>query len=403
MRIEPSVLTEFYASLKEATQRDATDSQKSKYKLEDLEIIQNEFVTVEEDLMGPDFCEPSSLTSEGLLQMHVEIKMKSSLDVLPTSGLDDFVETFMAGSSPSKQKAAFQTLEKSRDSRKGSETNQFFFRNIVAAAKKGKISEIEAERAKNDFDGIAFFVQGVEGRAEAIRKISGQDSNYFRVFDKDGNKLDFQGYSHILKAHFIDWSSTFCAILSESIKPKLLNTVLYMQRILGESIGSTVLRLVKLKYAEVKKEKGVSYLLTHSKQILEAIMECLEESNLSDIQSFPSQLHKIELKVKSKLASLPSSALEHLDLQIVYTCALTIMTFCDSSVILKAKVSLSPVCKLDPDSRSSTDKLSADGRVYHYSIKNTIIDIGAKKDDNLAKLVDTFYGLEAYVKHLNGD
>lgn len=399
MPIDEKVIDEFYDRLLDMTKLMATDTQRSKYDIDGLMVDRSKYGHLEEDLITPVFREVD--VKHGDLVLHVEIKMKSSLTVMPSKDMIEFVNTFMADAPDANKKDVAKILEKHKDKMKGSEENQFFMRNVIAAANPEKTSKLDKARGKSHFDGVSFFLRGQSGRAKAISDISSHESNYFRVFDITGKCLNFREYSSLLASYFEDWHSTFPKIIAQSISDELINTIAFMQHILGGSIGDTMLSLVKLNYASVKKQKGVGYLLSNSDQIIKAVLECMENSKLKErVIPYLSQYDIIRNKVTSQLSK---DCISDIDLQIIYTCALAIMTFCDASVIIKLVVSDSREIDMiaSLNDRLTCSQILTPKNKYLYATKIAFIDVGAKKDKNLAKLIEQFYEIDKYAAYLN--
>jgi Inositol-pentakisphosphate 2-kinase len=398
--IDEKVIDEFYDRLLDMTKLMATNAQRSKYDIDGLVVDRSKYGLLEEDLMTPVFREVD--IKHGDLVLHVEIKMKSSLTVMPSKDMIDFVNTFMTNSPEANKKDVAKILEKHKDKMKGSEENQFFMRNVIAAANPENTSKLDKARGKSHFDGVSFFLRGQSGRAEAISDISSHESNYFRVFDLTGKSLNFKEYSTLLASYFEDWHTTFSKIIAQSISDELTNTIAFMQHILGGSIGDTMLRLVKLNYASVKKQKGVGYLLSNSDFIIKAVLECMENRKQLNEREVPyiSNYDIIRNKVTSRLSK---DCISDIDLQILYTCALTIMTFCDASVIIKLVVSNSHEINMmaSLNDRLTCSQILTPKNKYLFAAKIAVIDVGAKKDKNLAKLIDQFYELDKYASYLN--
>lgn len=401
-KVDQSKRKEFFEALLGQVNKLATDLQRSKYNIEDLSIEQEEFLTIEENLMDGNFRELESM--ENVELFHIEIKMKSSLDVLSRSKMENFVEKFLIDKTESELTDIALNLTKMKGNRAGAEFSQFFMRDLMTQFDSGKTEKKPKKKAKNLFDGRAFFLEGLDQRVDAIRKIAEQETNYFRVFDKSGNRLHFEDYDKVLSGIFQDWRVTFCNIVGSSINLELLRAVTFMQNLMTNSLGDSMAKLVSLGYEEVKREKGVEYLWDCEDLIVRAIVEVLDENYMNKpIDLDMNYFDQIKQKVGTWLEK-SGQTYENLDLKVIYICILTSMTFCDTSVILKIALHKDTDLKKTPAFENSS-KLVAGSLIeanhcYHYASKLTLIDFGAKKDSNLQNLLETFKGLSYYSDYL---
>jgi hypothetical protein len=404
VKIDEAIRKDFFDHLTRLTKTHASELQKSKYDLENLSIKVESSPNLEENLMDENF--PEIEGAENAAIFHIEIKMKSSLDVISSSDLGGLIDCFLTDKTDTERAAIVETISTLSSKRNGAEYSQSFLRDNYSLM-DNKLSEKKPQKkSQYAFDGRAFFLADADQRVGAIRMIAERETNYFRFFDRHGQRLHFDDYNNLLSATFEDWRSTFCTIVSQSLSTELLRAITFLQNTLGNSLGDSVVKLCKLQYHEVKEQKGAAYLSSLSDLILRAILELLNEADLSiKIDVSKNYFSQIKQKVVVWLGD-GAQDYKDLDLMITYVCILTSMTFCDSSAIIKIAVSPDKTLQTtavwnEKCSKLTTGQVSDAKHVYHFASKSTLIDFGTKKDSNLANLLETFKGLACYSTYLS--
>lgn len=402
VKVDNAKSDHFFARLLEQVKSHSSELQRSKYDIDNLTIVPEPSPTVEENLMDENFKELESM--DGVSLFHIEIKMKSSLDILSRSKMDELVRCFLSDKTDEEREAIASYLSTFRGKRKGAEFSQFFLRDLISLFDMQDSQKKSKKKSKNAFDGRAFFLEDAENRVQAIRSIADHESNYFRVFDGRGARLVFEEYDKVLSNMFSDWKASFCSVVSQSLSIELLRAVTFLQNIMSNSLGDSLVRLISLKYEEVKKEEGAAYLWTHARLIFSEVMEVLSEYDMSKpVDLEKDHYYEIKAKVAESLQKSGQTC-EHLDLMVAYICLLTAMTFCDTSVVMKLAIRKDEPIKKTTHFESSPKlklgKVDEGQHSYFYASKSTLIDFGAKKDSNLANLIETFRGLSHYSSYL---
>lgn len=380
----------------------STALQRKKYDIEGLTLEPLDTLVVEENLMDPVFRELESM--DEVFLVHVEVKMKSSLDVLSHSNNASLLEKFLGDRSDAERAQIAECFKKYSDKRKGNEFNQFFMRDLISLKQAETSGTSKKKASKNIFDGRGFFLEGLETREAAIRAISAQENNYFRVFDHKGERLHFEDYDKLFSSIFSDWRTTLCSIVAQSFSQELLRAVTFMQNMAGNSLGDSLVRLTSLGYNEVKKEKGIAYLFDIAEHVVAAILDTLEHTNLNEpIDIHVDHFDEIKKKVVETLKERSIES-QDIDLKVIYVCLLSLMAFCDTSAMIKLAIRKDK--ELKPNSQfhfsakfAQGSKAENDGTFYFFS-KSTLIDFGAKQDYNLANLLEAFRGLDTYAEYL---
>lgn len=355
--------------------------------------------------MGPTF--PHVDIRPDDLLLHFEIKVKSSLDVMPMVHKKEFSEMIFPGKPESDRTEFLDSLEKFSGKRLGSEKSQTFLRDVQFIANP---SSPQPKLAPSPFDGPGFFADDVEQNMQAIRLIAEKETNYLRVFNPSGKRLSMVEYEPILSSWFDNWRDALPQILSKAINRRVVKILEYLQRFLGESIGDTIVQLHRLGYEKVKSTKGLQYLVSLAEPILKAILHEFDKFDFVETaQPIPDIFSKIRTSVLSALDHKQDQAApEDIDLMICYVSLIVMMTFSDSSIVLKLVVSrhhlqVHPSAANEQvDPRVSFGTVTVDGIQYHLASRCTIIDFGPKKDSNVANLLQTFQKFPVYSTYLAG-
>ena len=142
-------------------------------------------------------------------------------------------------------------------------------------------------------------------------------------------------------------------------------------------------------------------MLSDASAIVEVIFEAAGDDNYFESDSdVGSRLQRLREKLKSRVDSTGET--DGLDLRIMYIAILTVMTFCDCSIITKVAASDQPI-KVDQTVEGQVvvrELQNSGGKLRHTVSKSSLIDVGVKKDVNFERLLATFKGYGRFVDFL---
>lgn len=339
-------------------------------------------MTVEEQLLGHKW--PGATVS-----LQVEIKVKSSLDCLPKLHLNDFLARhYSAERTKELVDSSTEKIEKRHPTRR----NQFYFRDVVANPDTPAFFHPD------------FFSNDISKRRLSLSLLLSEPNNYVRIFTPEGQKVPGDEYTSKLEALVGEnYRDKLAGILSQAIDLKMLGAVRFLQQFTGTSLGDLLYRVVSQDYQTVRDQKGVGYLHKPCLLILTKLLEKLDNPANTDINQEVKPIYdSLYEEVKAELVS-KNEDIKDLPLQFAYSCLLIVITFCDSSMIIKleiAKKQPEREAKFAANPRNHSGVFSWNGEEYFWASRNTMIDVGAKKDANVQKLVELYKSLDQYLERL---
>ena len=380
----------------------AAEGNKSTYKMEGLCINGAVQPEIEENLMAPNFVGLKSIGegSKRITYLHLEIKVKSSIDCLPQEYLGPCLQMFCPHLSTDQRLALEKRAILLRKKRDGVECSQFYLRDIVKKLRDGKLKD--SPKKINPFNGPAFFSTEETKRVSAIRQLCMSSNNYLRVFDENGHRVAAEKYDSFLTPILGHWEETLPVILANAIPAQLLGVLQYLQAFAGTSLGDLLYKLVCNGYAGTKASRGRGYLLTNSMDILEAILSYLNKFPPTQTQPKVDNISsEIIANIEAKLRSQgKEECCKDLALRFYYIALLVVMGFCDTSVIVKLALSPDSLDNSSLTPRERMGKIMIMDKNVNWASRCSMIDFGAKKDENVEKLIETYAGLDQYIDNL---
>jgi hypothetical protein len=347
----------------------------------------------------------------------VEIKMKGMATFFPDEPSERFIQTFLGHFEEREKMHILEVIGNARAKIQSSECNIYFLRDVSKICGQKKTEPIRL------FDGDSFYKNEKDGRKNFIRKQLTEQHSYLRYFDGQGQLIEFGKMDKVL-GNLLgkQWREDFSTLIAECLDDRLIRLVAKLQTLTGPCMGEHLLRLSELNYPSIRDSKGISFLLKSFGLIVEIVLAEIDLA--ASIAEFNAQfdiVSKIKKKIIGKSSGLaqglePSEETncentwkdgmkeiheDELELLIFYTIVLLIITFSDCTNLLDLRMVDSRAEKPEKDQFFLEKQVKLTEGTLWVQYRNTLVDFGLKKDDNLQGKFKAMKNLGCYAQFIN--